>query len=354
MSDLADRLARRTLELVDIPSESRHEAEIMRHARALVPAKLAPEYDHDDAVLYSGSRREGAPLVVLAGHLDTVPAQDNLPGRLEDGAVQGLGAADMKGGVAVALELVRDLAGEDPGPVDVALLLFAKEELPPDESALPALFAGSRLVHEADLAILLEPTSCALQAGCVGTLNARVTFAGRSGHAARPWLADNAIERAVDGLAPVAALERHEVVVGGLPFYEVVTITRIEGGIANNVVPDRVTAHLDARYAPGRSPESAEDWVRSLLPGATVEFVGNSPGAAVVTDAPLVQDLRKAGELAVEPKQAWTNTADFTSRGIDAVNFGPGDPVYAHRRDERVDVAALVRAYEILRRFLAE
>jgi succinyl-diaminopimelate desuccinylase len=352
MTDLADRLARRTLELVDIASESRHEAEIMRHTRALVPAALAPEYDDGDAVLFSGPRPAGAPFVVLAGHLDTVPAQDNLPGRIEDGAVHGLGAADMKGGVAVALELVRDLA-DAAAAVDVALLLFAREELPPDESALPPLFAGSQLVHEADLAILLEPTSCALQAGCVGTLNARITFTGRSGHAARPWLADNAIEHAIDGLAPVAALGRHEVVVGGLPFYEVVTITRIEGGIANNVVPDRVTAHLDARYAPGRSPESAEGWVRSLLPGASVEFVGNSPGASVVTDSPLVRSLQEAGELVVEPKQAWTNTADFTSRGIDAVNFGPGDPAYAHRRDERVDVAALVRAYEVLRRFLA-
>jgi succinyl-diaminopimelate desuccinylase len=354
MPALADRLAARTLELVDIPSESRHEAEIREHLVSLVPGEFAPEFAHDDAFLFARPRRPGVPLVVLAGHYDTVPAQENVPGRIEDGAVHGLGAADMKGGVAVALELVRDVAAATPGPFDVALLLFGREELPAHFSPLPALFAGSKLVGDASLAILLEPTACAIQAGSVGNMNARITFRGVSGHSARPWLARNAIHAAVEGLAHIAELERREAVISGLPFYEVASVTRIEAGIADNVVPDRATATVNFRYPPDRTSEEAEAYLRSLLPpDAEVEIDGNAPPARVVADAPLVQALRAAGDLALEPKQAWTNVADFTSRDIDAVNFGPGAPAYAHRRDEQVEIAALVRCYETLLRFLS-
>ena len=354
MESLAERLAGRTLELIDIPSESRHEAPVREHLLGLIPDGYETEFAGDDVFLFAGERRPDVPLVVLAGHYDTVPAQGNVPGRIAEGVVHGLGAADMKGGVAVALELVRDLAATPPGAADVALLLFGREELPAQFSALPELFERSALVREASLAILLEPTAGAIQAGCVGNLNARVTFHGVSGHSARPWLAENAVHKALVALTPVSALERREVVISGLPFYEVVSVTRIEAGIADNVVPDRATATLNYRYTPDRTSEEAEAYLRSLVPDADdVEISGDSPPARVVADAPLVQALRQAGDLALEPKQAWTNVADFTSRGIDAVNFGPGDPAFAHRRDERVEIAALVRCYETLQRLVA-
>jgi succinyl-diaminopimelate desuccinylase len=354
VTGLADRLAARTLELVDIPSESRHEAEIREHLLGLVPAALTAEYAHDDAFLFAPERRPGTPLVVLAGHYDTVPAQGNLPGRIVDGAVHGLGASDMKGGVAVAVELVRALADDVPGSFDVGLLLFGREELPAEHNPLPALFASSNAVREVALAILLEPTDGRLQLGCLGNVVANLVFHGTSGHAARPWLADNAIEHAVQGLTPIVSLERREAVVGGLTFYEVVSATRLAAGIADNVVPDHATAMLNLRYPPDRTPEEAEAYLESLVPeGATLEIVSHAPPGAVVSESPLVEALRKVGELEVEPKQAWTNVADFTSRGIDAVNFGPGHTAYAHRRDELVEVAALVHAYETLWRFLS-
>ena len=354
MSALADRLAARTLELVNIPSESWKEAEIAARVRSLVPASFAPEYEAEDAFVWARPRREGRQLVVLAGHYDTVPAQDNLPGRIENGTVAGLGASDMKGGLAVMLELARALDEADVEPeVDVALLAFGKEELPAEHSPLPALFDASRLVHDAGLAILLEPTDNTIQAGCLGNLNARIVFHGVSGHSARPWLAENAIEKALDGLRPFAEIEPRPVEIGGLTFKEVASITQIQGGIATNVVPDRAEAVVNFRYAPDRSPSSADAYLRSLVPdGASYEHMGDSPPARVVTDSPLVQRLRDAGDLALEPKQAWTNVADFTSRGIDAVNFGPGATRYAHSRDEQVEIAALERAFESLWAFL--
>jgi succinyl-diaminopimelate desuccinylase len=350
VSDLADRLARRTLELVDVPSESLHEAAIRERLRGLVPSPFEPVFEGDEAFFWARERRPDAPLLVLAGHYDTVPIRDNLPGRIEDGAVHGCGASDMKGGIAVALELVRELAAGEPGPVDVGLLLFGREELPPDHNPLPALFEGCALVREADLAVLLEPTDLTIQAGCLGNLSARVTFSGVSGHSARPWLAENAIHAAVEGLARVATLERRQAVIDGLAFYEVASVTRIEGGVADNVVPDTAIATINLRYPPDRSPDEAEELVRSLVPtDADVEISGNSPPGAVAVDAPLSRALQAVGPFGIEPKQAWTNVADFTARGIPAINFGPGATRYAHRRDELVEIASLERVYTALR-----
>jgi succinyl-diaminopimelate desuccinylase len=350
MSALADRLALRTLELVDVMSESLHEDAIRERLRALVPAPFAPIFEGDEAFFWARPRRPGTPLLVLAGHYDTVPVQGNLPGRIEDGAVHGCGASDMKGGVAVALELVRELATVEPGAVDVGLLLFGREELPPEHNPLPALFDGCPLVSEADLAVVLEPTDLAIHAGCVGTLTARVTFHGVSGHSARPWLAQNALHAAIEGLARIATFERREAIIEGLVFCEVASVTRLEAGVADNVVPDRAVATVNLRYPPDRTPEGAEELLRSLVPtDATIEVAGNSPPGAVAVGAPLARTLQAVGDFSIEAKQAWTNVADFTSRGIPAVNFGPGATRYAHRRDELVQVDALERAYLALR-----
>jgi succinyl-diaminopimelate desuccinylase len=276
-----------------------------------------------------------------------------VPGEIRDGAVHGLGASDMKGGLAVALELVHDLDASPPGPVDVGLVLFGREELPGEYNPLPALFEGSRTIHDTALAIVLEPTDGHIHAGCLGNVLARLVFRGRSGHSARPWLADSAIERAVAGLPALLALAPRAVVVGGLEFKEVVSVTRLESGIADNVIPGEATATINLRYPPDRTPEDAESYLRSLTPvGATLEITSNAAPARVVTDSELVRALCAAGNLTIEPKQAWTNVADFTANGVDAVNFGPGHTTYAHRQDELVEIDALVHAYDTLERFL--
>ena len=348
---LADRLAARTLELVDIPSQSGHEDAIREHLLGLVPSGWTAEFTGDEAFLFAPPRRAGTPLIVLAAHYDTVPAQDNIPGRIADGTVHGLGASDMKGGLAVAIELARNL---DPAALasDVALLLFGREELPAEHNPLPALFAESLFVHEATLAVVLEPTDLEIQAGCLGNVVARLTFHGRSGHAARPWLADSALERAARGLTPLFDLPPRTAVVTGLEFREVVSVTQLHPGIEDNVIPGEATATLNLRYPPDRRPDEAEAFLAGLVPkDATLEVLSHAPPARVV-DSPAVRALQRAGGLAIGPKQAWTNVADFTTRGLDAVNFGPGHTALAHQREERVAIDALVTAYEVLERFL--
>jgi len=355
--DLGRRLAARTLELVDLASESGDEAAILARLRELVPPSWFTVADDGDAALLflPRSRRPEASLVLLAGHVDTVPAAGNVPGRLDGDAVVGRGASDMKGAIAVMLEIADDAEALDATDLDVGLLLVGREELPITESALLPLLRRSPALRAVDLALVMEPTANRLEIGCMGNLNATIRATGRAAHTARPWLGENAIHSAIQALAPLVDLPTRDVAIDGRVFREVVSVTRIDGGGARNVIPDRVEADVNLRYAPNHTPAGAEERLRELLGPhpVDVEIVGNAPPGPVTVGNPLVGRLRDGGNLEVGPKQAWTPVAEFAAAGIDAVNLGPGDPQYAHRDDERVEVAALVRSTEIVRAFLA-
>jgi succinyl-diaminopimelate desuccinylase len=333
----ASDLATRTLELVDVPSESRHEGAAMELVRSLLPGE--PLYDDGEAIVWG----DAAAPVALAGHVDTVPAQDNLPGRIEGDTVHGLGASDMKGGVAVMLELAR-------ASVPARYVFFTREEVPLEESPLPAVFASGVLART-ELAVVLEPTDAILHAGCLGNLQARVEFHGESAHSARPWTGRNAIHELLDGLAPLARLEPLDVELDGLVYREVLSAVRVEGGIAQNVVPAVAAAELNFRFAPGRSRDEAEARLRELVPDGELHVLHNSPSAPPALGNPLVARLR---ELVpdVAPKQAWTPVAQFAEQGIDAINYGPGATKYAHRQDEQIPIENLHAVYETLAGFL--
>jgi succinyl-diaminopimelate desuccinylase len=325
-------LARTALRLVDTPSESRHEQAAVELIRELMPG--SPLYDDGEVLLYG----EGP--VVLAGHLDTIPAQGNIPGRIEDGAVHGVGASDMKGGIAVMVELAR--AG-----VRGRYLFFTREEVPVSESPLPALFATD-LLDGVELAVVMEPTDCILHAGCLGNLQARVTFHGESAHSARPWTGVNAIHLLVAGLQGLAALEPNDVTLDGLVYREVVSAVRVEGGIAANVVPAAASVELNYRFM----RDDPEARLRELVPHGELEILSSSPSAPPALANPRIEHLR---ELVpdVAPKQAWTPVAQFAEQGIDAINYGPGLTRYAHRVDEQIPIENLTLAYETLRTFLS-
>ena len=249
----------------------------------------------------------------------------------------------MKGGVAVMIELAR---ARVPG----RYLFFTREEIPVVDSPLPALF-DSGLIADAQLAVVLEPTDCILHAGCLGNIQARVTFRGKSAHSARPWTGVNAIHELVRGLQGLGELEPRDVELDGLTFREVVSAVRVEGGIASNVVPAQASVELNFRYAPGHTREAAEARLRELVPAGELEVLSNSPAAPPALTNPLTVKLR---ELVPEvaPKQAWTPVAQFAERGIDAINYGPGATSYAHKQDEQVPVESLERCFETLSRFL--
>ena len=336
---LTDRLADRTLELIDIASESRAEAALAQHVRDVLSAHGVRVADLGDDCLLAGPPSAS---VLLAGHLDTVPAQGNRPGSRDSERVHGLGASDMKGALAVMIELA--IAG-----APYRCLFFGREELPAVDSALAPLLARERDALDCDLVLMMEPTDNEVHAGCLGNINATWTFHGRSGHSARPWTADNAIERAAAGIGALAAHAPVPHEFDGLRFVEVASVTTIRGGIAANVIPDHVECSLNFRYAPGREAASAEVRLRELTGGhGELAISSNAPSAPVATGNPLVRSLVAHGDLAVAPKQAWTPVAEFAQHGLEAVNFGPGAPAQAHRQDESIEIAALVRCHRLL------
>lgn len=356
MTDLAARLAADTLALIQIASESRDEAAMVNAIRprlASAPGLHVIE-DTDTVLVAAPDRRRDVPLVLLAGHIDTVPLAGADPGSIDGDVVRGRGAADMKGGLAVMLALAED--GVQGASADVGYVFFGREEVPVTESALVPALARVAALRETSLAVVLEPTDNALEVGCNGNLQAVVRIKGKAAHSARPWHGENAIHAAIRTLLPIADLPVRDVDVDGLVFREVVSVTMISGGVVNNVVPDLVEAHVNARYAPNRGPADAESWLRELLdhPGAEIAIVSNAPPGRVCLDNPLVGRLRATGGLRVRPKQAWTPVAEFGMAGIDAVNLGPGDPRYAHSNDEQVSAAALARTHDIVSAFLAQ
>jgi len=342
-----------TSELIAVPSVSGHERALADHVqRALegVPGRLVRV---DENVVHAAPRRHGRPLAVLAGHLDTVPAQGNEKPRVERGRLFGLGATDMKAGLAVMLELARALAARE-SRFDLAFVFYECEEVAFEKNGLRKLWAELPWLAEAQLAIVLEPTDCAVELGCVGSLNVEFTAKGTAAHSARPWLGDNAVYKALPLLERLAAMEPVPVTIAGVTYQETLQVTLARAGIGRNVVPDRFTVNVNRRYAPNRKPEDAIAEMRALVPPGDfeLEVIDVSPPAPPNADCPLVAEFLGRFGLERRAKQGWTDVAQFTERGVPAFNFGPGVPELAHRADESLPVENLERAYRVLTEFL--
>lgn len=305
-----------------------------------------------------GAPDPGRPTVLLVGHTDVVPPTDEDRAPRRDGEhIVGRGASDMKAGLAVAMDCFEDLALRE-GPYALQLVAYAGEEGPHEGNELAHVLAELEELAYADLAIVLEPTDLTVQLGCMGALHAEVVFHGRAAHSARPWHGDNALVKAGEFLVELAGRGAEDVEVDGLVFREVLTATQAwtgDGapGGGRNVVPDRFTVNVNVRFAPHRSLEDAEGWVREVVgERAEVRIVDRAPASPPWRDAPAVAGFVEAVGAPVEPKQAWTDVARLTAVGVPALNFGPGLVAQAHQRGEYVPIEHLYRAREALARFL--
>lgn len=290
--------------------------------------------------------------IVLGGHIDTVPANGNETPRREGETLHGLGAADMKGGIAVLLALAETLG--DSTRRDATVFFYDGEEVSDEHNGLRRLFAERPELVAGDLAIMLEPTGGWIEAGCQGTIHLRATFHGARSHSARPWMGKNAVHAAAPMLARIAAHEAPTVTVDGLDYRESLQVVRVEAGIANNVVPDRCDIIVNRRYAPACSLDDALAQTRALLDGADeVEIVSASPAAPPNLGHPLIAGLIGTANVEVRPKLGWTDVARFTQHGIPAVNYGPGDPELAHTAGEFIERSELDECLRVLANFLA-
>ncbi|MEN9716202.1 MAG: hypothetical protein RLZZ483_177 [Actinomycetota bacterium] len=350
-------IAALTTDLVNIPSVSGNEAAL---ANAIF-VELS-KCDWLEVVRFKNSvvaktNLGKASRVIVAGHIDTVPVADNetavfvssgqgLPSDgsiVPDDVVFGIGSCDMKGGVAVALRAAVSI--ENP-QFDVTYIFYECEEVDSERNGLTLIAAEHPEWLAADIAVLLEPSNANIEAGCQGTLRAKVSTTGTRAHSARSWLGDNAIHSLGDILARLNAYEPAKVLIDGLEYREGLNAVQVSGGIAGNVIPDTASIDVNYRYAPSTSGAQAEAHIREVFDGFQVEFVDNAPGAMPGLDRPALADLvsRVGGKVA--PKFGWTDVARFSAMGVPAVNLGPGDPGLAHSRNEHVSVAQLKQCEE--------
>jgi succinyl-diaminopimelate desuccinylase len=342
-----------TAALVDVPSVSHHEAALADAIEARLRARASRlTVERVGANVVARTERGRERRIVLGGHLDTVPANGNDAARVEGDTLHGLGSADMKGGLAVMLriaELVSDGGGAD----DVTLVFYECEEVADEFNGLRRLFADRADLVAGDLAVLMEPTANNVEAGCQGTLHVIAHFAGERAHTARPWMGRNAIHRVAEVLARIADHEPETVDVDGLSFREALQVVRIEGGVANNVVPDACVLTVNRRFAPRYSVDQAYEQVAALLEGADgIELVNASPAGPPNLTDPVVAEFVASVGVPVGPKLGWTDVARFAAHGVPALNFGPGDPTIAHTAREYVERSSLDRACSGLARFL--
>lgn len=352
--DLTASSADLTRAICDIPSVSDDETAL---ADAIFEAVSAVPHLHvhrDGDAIVARTELGRAHRVVIAGHIDTVPVNDNLPTRMmiedDESVIWGRGTVDMKAGVAVQLKLAAELTAP---AVDVTWVWYDHEEVEATRNGLGRLERNSPELLAADFAVLGEPTAGEVEGGCNGTLRAIVRTHGVRAHSARAWIGENAIHAAAPVLDTLAQYRPRTIVVDGLAYREGLNAVRITGGVAGNVIPDQCEVEVNFRFAPSRSVEEAIAHVRAVFDGHEVEITDRSPAARPGLDAPLAQEFMRAVGGTAKPKYGWTDVARFSALGVPAVNYGPGDALLAHHDEERVPVSQIERVERGLRAWLS-
>jgi succinyl-diaminopimelate desuccinylase len=353
MTVTTESLAELLATLVDIPSVTGNEQAIADFMNArLATAGKGEVLRSGNGLVWRGPQR-GKPLVVLAGHLDTVPPAGNEKSRRDGDKLYGIGTTDMKAGDAVMLALHDAL---DPATLryDLALVFYDAEEGPAANNGLKRILQQFPFLNQASLAILLEPTDLQVEMGCNGILNVEVRVPGVAAHAARPWMGVNAVAVGADWLAQITKVPVTPVLVQGIEYRETLQVTTVRGGATRNVVPAEMVVNLNHRFPPDRTIEQATAKLRAMVPAEFgFEVVDAAAPGAVCLDRPEVAEFVRRFGAKVAGKQGWTDVARFTSAGVPAFNFGPGYAELCHRADEHCSVEYLGRAFEWLSAFLS-
>jgi succinyl-diaminopimelate desuccinylase len=349
--DLTVDAAQLTEDLVNIESVSGNEQAIADAIETALRGLDHLEVQRFGQTVVARTRQGRDERVVIAGHIDTVPLNANLPARRDAENLHGLGTCDMKGGVAIALKLAATM------PVtnrDITYLFYECEEVEAERNGLQLLAESNPDLLQADFAILMEPSDAVVEAGCQGTLRVDVRTTGVRAHSARSWTGVNAIHAAGEVLARLNAYEARKPVIDGLEYHEGLNAVYISGGVAGNVLPDECMVSVNHRFAPDRSVEEAYTHMREVFDGFEIELSDSAPAAMPGLSVPAAAAFLEAVGGTANPKFGWTDVARFSGLGVPAVNFGPGDPHLAHKQDEFVPLAHIATVERQLRTWLGE
>jgi succinyl-diaminopimelate desuccinylase len=342
-----------TAALVDFPSVSGTEkplADAIEEALRELPHLTVDRHGNN---IVARTHLGHSERVILAGHIDTVPIADNVPSRLdENGVLWGCGTSDMKSGVALQLRI----AATVPEPNrDLTFVFYDNEEVAAHLNGLGHVAEAHPDWLEGDFAVLLEPSDAQVEGGCQGTLRVFLRTTGERAHSARSWMGSNAIHAAAPILARLVAYEPRRPVIDGLEYREGLNAVRIDGGVASNVIPDECTVVVNYRYAPDLTEEQALAHVHEVFADCGVEeFVvdDHSGGALPGLSHPAAAAFMEAVGGSAQPKFGWTDVSRFSGLGVPAVNYGPGDALFAHKRDEHVAVEKITHCETRLRDWL--
>jgi len=348
------KLVEHLLHLIKIPSPTGSEEKIADFIHNF-SSKFYPNnriVRHNNSLIVYDDIKPSKQTIALVGHLDTVPGENDFAGQIINDRLYGLGASDMKGGLAVMMGLM-EYFSQNPSKFNLIYVFYEKEEGPYLDNGLEPLLIDYDIIHKADLAVILEPTNNKIQVGCLGTLHASIIFEGKRAHSARPWQGENAIHKASDFLKRLADYGIHEYQFGGMKYLEVMNATMVEFSGGRNIIPDKFIINLNYRFAPGKTIRQAKEDVLRIVDGeAKVEFTDLCPSGNVCLYNPVLSQLIEKHNLPVEAKQAWTDVARLSLHGVDAVNFGPGDPAQAHQKNEYIPIPNLLKNYDIFHSFI--
>ncbi|RSN42580.1 succinyl-diaminopimelate desuccinylase [Actinomadura sp. WAC 06369] len=347
--DLFSDVADLTAAVVDIESVSGGEgplADAVEEALRALPHLAVERVGHNVVARTDLGRAER---VVLAGHLDTVPLNGNLPSRVEGDRLYGCGTSDMKSGVAVALRLAATVA--EPTR-DITFVFYECEEIEASRNGLRRLARERPELLAGDFAVLMEPTGALIEGGCQGTMRVEVAAAGERAHSARAWMGSNAIHSAGRILDVLRAYEPTRPVVDGLEYREGLNAVFVRGGVAGNVIPDECVVTVNYRFAPDKSLDEAERYLREIFDGFAVMVTDASPAARPGLTHPAADAFVRAAGAEVRAKLGWTDVAQFAELGVPAVNYGPGEPTLAHTKDEYVETPLIADCERRMRAWL--
>lgn len=342
-----------TMAICDIESVSGNEAELADRIETVLLACRHLTVVRDGNALIA-STNQGLERVLIAGHIDTVPVANNLPSQLHhferEQVIVGRGTVDMKAGLAVMLKLAVELATPK---FDVSWIFYDNEEVDSSLNGLGRLARNRPELLQGSFAVLCEPTSAMVEGGCNGTIRVEVVARGKKAHSARPWMGENAIHALLPALSTLANYQPQTIEVDGLEYRESLSAVTATAGIATNVIPDLATLMVNYRFAPSRSGAAAEAILRELFTGFELTVKDVAEGARPGLNTELAQAFIAATNSAVHPKYGWTDVARFSSLGIPAINYGPGDPSLAHADNENVPVGHIQDCYVGLKGWLS-